>query len=87
LITYIIASVELFIFLLFLLRSTLEKVIKASFLKNSFDFFITYSATRVKVELYGSIENNWILRNDSNLRAEVVYVNLTNFSSINLNTT
>ena len=72
---------------MFLLRSALEKVIKASFEKNSFDFFILYSFTRIKVELYGSIENNRILRNDSNLRAEVVYVNLTNFSSINLNTT
>ena len=55
---------------------------QASIIDNLNYFFILNFSSGVEVELYGSIEDDWFLRDDSDLLAEFVQVDFTDINSI-----
>jgi hypothetical protein len=55
---------------------------QASIIDNLNYFFILNFSSGVEVELYGSIEDDWFLRDDSDLLAKFVQVDFTDINSI-----
>ena len=56
---------------------------QASIIDNLNYFLILNFSSGVEVELDGSIEDDWFLRDDSDLFAEFVQVDFTDINSIN----
>jgi hypothetical protein len=78
----IFVNVELRVVGVFFLRLTFKQILQASIFTDFQDLFIFNKACGVEVELNSTVEDDGVLRDHSDLRTQVVNVNLVGFDSV-----